>query len=154
MKRPVVMALLMSCILGAGIAYAATTAWGEYRVDLVRCADAAGICGPSQTGSDPLASGRITLDSTSVGLRLRGAQPDTKYRIIFVQLKNNGTLSGGPFSASGSILGEVQSDKHGNASVTVKKTASTDPRVGYFLIGRQDGSAYEFVTGIDQVAAQ
>lgn len=150
MKRSVVVGVVVSLVLSAGIAYAAATSWGEYRVDLIRCADAASICGSASTGTDPLDSGRITLDTSSVALRLRGAAPETLYRVIFVQLKNTGTLAGGPFGVNNAtLIGTATTDKHGNAGVTFKKSASVDPRLGFFYIAHQD-AVYEFVTGIDQ----
>ena len=150
MKRSLVAGIVASIILSAGVAYAATTSWGEYRVDLIRCADAASICGSASTGTDPLGSGRITLDSKSVALRLRGAQPSILYRVIFVELKNTGTLAGGPFGVNAAtLIGTATTDKHGNASVTFAKSASVNPRLGFFYIARQE-AVYEFVTGIDQ----
>jgi hypothetical protein len=148
-------------LLSASVAYAATSAatWGGYRVDLIRCADAASICGSAVTGTDPLSSGRITLDSSSVSLRLRGASPEKYYKVVFVALNNTGTLAGGPFNVlqGGAIqIGTVVTDKHGNASATYKKSASVNPRLGFFYISHSDPevpsspASYEFVTGIDQ----
>ncbi len=152
MKRSVLFGAVVSMLLSAGVAYAATSAatWSDYRVDLVRCADAASICGSAATGTDPLSSGRVTLDKSSVSLRLRGASPSTLYRLIFVQLNNTGTLAGGPFNVGTAILvGTATTDKHGNVGVTYKKSASVDPRLGFFYVAHSD-AVYEFVTGIDQ----
>ena len=143
--------------LSAGVAYAAATTWGEYRVDLIRCADAASICGSASTGTDPLGSGRITLDTKSAALRLRGAQPSTAYRLIFVELKNTGTSAGGPFAPilPATAIGTVTTDKHGNAGVTFAKEASINPRLGFFYVSRAPETGiptmYEFITGIDQL---
>ncbi|MEK7184014.1 MAG: hypothetical protein AAB701_00645 [Patescibacteria group bacterium] len=150
MKPLTIAGLVLGVVLSLGVAVAATTEWGEYRVDLIRCADAGTVCGSVVTGTDPLSSGRITVKEDSVAIRIRGAKPDTLYRVSFLQMKNNGTNVSGPYGiASSTNVGELTTDHKGNGSKTFTTKASIEPRLGFFYVGHP-GQTNEFVTGIDQ----
>ena len=156
MKKLPLAGLVLSLVLTTGVALAAASTWNDYRVDLVRCADTTTVCGSAITGTDPLSSGRVVLDSTTASLRLRGASPDTKYVLAFIELKNNGANISGPYGvANRVILGNVTTNHHGDATVKFAKQASVEPRLGFFFVGHADASGNqlnnEFVTGIDQV---
>lgn len=150
MNKTAIIGLAVGIAVSAGVAFAATAEWGEYRVDLIRCADAGTVCGSAVTGTDPLSYGRITVKEDTVAIRLRGAKPDTAYRISFLAMKNNGTNVSGPYGITSSTnVGEVTTDHKGNASKTFTTKASVEPRLGFFYIGHP-GQTNEFVSGIDQ----
>jgi hypothetical protein len=146
-------AVIGGLVATVAVATDGTADWGQFRSDLIRCQDAATgghpACGTVTTGTDPLSSGRVTVndDADMVHVRLRGAVPNKTYFLSFIALHNTSSNTLGPYSGQIIQLGQFSTNNRGRADATFSDTALDGPMIGYFDV--HTNSHDHFVTGID-----
>ena len=152
MQKKIIFGVLAS-LLTTGIALAAVNInaraqWTDYRSDLVRCQDITPNCGSGVTGTDPLASGRVTVVPGNITVRLTGALANTTYSLIFIPFSNTGANGLGPYNGGFITIGDVLTNRSGNRTVSFNSSAIPSPSMGYFLVNRAN-AFNEFATGFD-----
>lgn len=121
--------------------------WNQFKTDLIRCADAAGTpCGTTMTGSDPLLSGKVIIDTNgSLQIKIKGAVPQKTYNIYWGQI-NGGTTGANPASISYTLVGNIVTNVKGSASANFPNVLSGVSNAGILIVA--DTTMNQFISGI------
>lgn len=146
MRKIVLFSLLLLFSAALVVSGQVVFSWNQYKSDLVRCADAAGTpCGTTITGSDPLSSGKVIIDTNgSVQVKIKGAVPQKTYNIYWGKI-NGGTTGADPASVSFTLIGSVATNVKGTATGNFPNVLS-GISAGFVIFA--DGALNQFISGI------